>query len=87
MARLHPGVAGSLTAQDPDLNSARTPQPSALNETARMVIVAAGLLLAVQLGAVIADAFSAYTLWLMMLCYVGPVVAVAAIFWAIGRRL
>jgi hypothetical protein len=52
-----------------------------------MVIVAAGLLLAVQLGAVIADAFSAYTLWLMMLCYVGPVVAVAAIFWAIGRRL
>jgi hypothetical protein len=55
-------------------------------EIANIVVVTVGLLMALEIGSSIADAVNATTPWLCMACYAGPLAAVSALFWLIGRR-
>ncbi len=87
MAPLRTGTAGGFAAHDAALSSrANVDKASPVSGgTTKIVVVALGLLLSVQFGSMIADAIQAYTPWLLMLCYAGPLLTVAAACSLIGR--
>jgi hypothetical protein len=61
--------------------------PLVVGPTLRIVIVSLGLLLALQLGAMLADYSHAERPWQVLACLTGPIGLAAAAFWVIGRRL
>ncbi len=80
---------GAQTKPAAHLNGAREGGRSrpGLNESAKFIVVAAGLLLALQVGGMIAETVRADAPWLTLACLVGPVGVVSAILWAAGRLL
>jgi hypothetical protein len=79
-------AAQAIPLDRTETSAKSAPQPF-LGDTARIVIVSLGLILALQVGGVIADAIRADTPWLTMLCYTGPVAAASVAFWLIGRLI
>lgn len=59
----------------------------ARSQTLRIVAVSVCLLIAVKLGALLADAIAADTPWLTLACMIGPILVVSVVFWAIGWGL
>jgi|GEM_PF-2597933 hypothetical protein len=80
-------MAGPAAPSKSDRGAVKpSPRPYLL-QTVKIVIVALGLLLAVEVGGVIADGVNAYTPGLILACFLGPVFVASAVFWLIGQLL